>query len=175
MNPEYLDDIGDTCHRDHPEWGAAGRYSDTTGRNDIVLCKVARDNKNIYFYVRTQAKLTPQTDASWMRLFINTLGDPNRGWEGYNFVINRVITAKNTSIFETSKAGWNWESIGEVSFRTRGCEMELAIPRKALDLDDISIPLRFEFKWADNMQRPNTDEFLLSGDAAPKCTIQLSV
>ena len=34
------------------------KYQDTTGRNDLVAVKVARDAKNIYFYVRTQGALS---------------------------------------------------------------------------------------------------------------------
>ena len=46
--------------------------------------------------------------------------------------------------------------------------MELAISRSDLGLRDASKPVRLEFKWADNMQRPGQiEDFALNGDAAP--------
>ena len=39
--PEYRDTIGDTTHRDHPTYNTATRARNVTGRNDIVLSKVA--------------------------------------------------------------------------------------------------------------------------------------
>ena len=47
---------------------------------------------------------------------------------------------------------------------------ELAIPRKALGLPagKALLPLSFDFKWADNLQRPGDPmDFYLSGDVAP--------
>ncbi len=42
--PEFLDDAGDTSPRDHD--GAGGtHYVNRSGRNDLVACKVARDDK----------------------------------------------------------------------------------------------------------------------------------
>ena len=50
VGPEFLDDIGDTAHRNHYGWGLAEPYVNTTGRNDFDLIKVARDEQNLYFY-----------------------------------------------------------------------------------------------------------------------------
>ncbi len=168
VRPEYRDDAGDTMHRDHPGWGDAGRYVNTTGRNDIVETRVARDARNIYFYVRTRQRLTPHTDPNWMLLFINADGRWETGWEGYNFIVNRALKNASTSMLERSSGGWNWEAVCDVKIAARGAEMELAIPRSALGLDGLSRPLRFEFKWADNIQKPGDPmEFALNGDAAP--------
>ena len=56
--PEYRDDRFDTQHRDVAGWGNAGRYVNTTGRNDFVRSKVARDAKNLYFYVQTREPIS---------------------------------------------------------------------------------------------------------------------
>ncbi|MCC6484895.1 MAG: hypothetical protein IT209_08620 [Armatimonadetes bacterium] len=166
VRPEYRDDAGDTMHRNHKGWGDEGQYINTTGRNDIVRCKVARDDTNVYFYVRTREALTAHTDPAWMWLLINADSDPASGWEGFDYIVNREVKSGDTTLLERSRSGWNWEKTAEVRYKVRGSEMELAIPRAALGLENA--PLKFEFKWADNVQKPgDVMEFLLSGDTAP--------
>lgn len=166
VTPEYRDDIGDTMHRDHPGYGQT--YTNTTGRNDFVLMKVARDDKFVYFYARTREPITAHTDPRWMMLFINTDCDHKTGWEGYDFVVNRRVVDGNTTLLEASKGGWNWKAIAEIRYHIKGNELELAIPRKALGFADPHRPLRFDFKWADNMQKDGDIlEFTVNGDAAP--------
>lgn len=168
VRPEYRDRIGDTMHRDHPGWGSEGQYVDKSGRNDIVLCKVARDDRHIYFYARTREPLSPHTDPNWMMLLINADRDPVTGWEGYDFIVNRRVRDGAVSLLERSTGGWNWEPSGGVSYRVSGCEIELAIPRAALGLADLSKPLRLDFKWADNiLSNGNVMDFTTSGDTAP--------
>ena len=167
VQPEYRDDIGDTAWRDHAGWNNVAHYTNTTGRNDFVELKVARDKEYVYFYARTHAPITPHTDPHWMLLFLNTKGDTRAGWEGYNFVVNRRVENSTTSVLETSAGGWNWKPKAKVRYSVRGNEMELAIRRADLGLHN-GQSLRLQFKWADNMQRDgDIREFLLSGDAAP--------
>ncbi len=167
VKPEYRDDFGDTMHRDHPGYDNVGRYTNTTGRNDLVLMKVAHDMKNIYFYAQTAGPITPHTDPRWMMLFINADRDRNTGWEGYNFVVNRrVIDGDTTTLMRLSRRGGGIH-VTNVTYACSGNQIELAIPRKALGLDDVRKPLDFEFKWADNMQSDDVMEFTVNGDAAP--------
>ena len=54
---QFLDHVGETIPRDHN--GVAGlHYTNKTGRNDFVACKVARDAHNVTFYVRTREPIT---------------------------------------------------------------------------------------------------------------------
>ncbi|MCX6376006.1 MAG: hypothetical protein NTU88_08260 [Armatimonadetes bacterium] len=176
VTPEFRDETGDTAHRDHPGYDDVGRYVNETGRNDFVLLKVARDDKNVYFYARTKDPITPHTDPRWMMLFINADGDCKTGWEGYDFVVNRTIKDASTTLLEVStggpstglRTGWNWKPKSEIRYCVKGNELELAIPRKALGFGDLEKPLRFDFKWADNMQQDGDIlEFTVNGDAAP--------
>ncbi|MCS6776215.1 MAG: hypothetical protein RMJ43_09510 [Chloroherpetonaceae bacterium] len=168
VRPEYRDDADDPAHRDHPGWNHVEHYRNTTGRNDFVQMKVARDRVHLYFYVRTKEPITPPEGSRWMLLFLNTDGDPTTGWEGYNFVVNRLRRGDGTSILEESQHGWHWRPKGEVRYRIRGSEMELAIRRADLGLADLSRPIQLEFKWSDNMQREGDIlDFLIHGDAAP--------
>ena len=168
VTPEYLDDVGDTAWRDHPGWNNVAQYTNTTGRNDFVALKVARDRDNIYFYVRTHTPITPHTDRNWMQLFIKTGPHPKHFWEGYDFVVNRKLEDATTSVLEACTGGWNWQPKGKVRYQVVGNEMELAIRRADLGLANLSQPLHIQFKWADNMQREgDVMEFILSGDVAP--------
>jgi hypothetical protein len=162
--PEYRDDMGDVAHRDHPGWNKTEHYVNDTGRNDFVAAKVARDAQYLYFYVRTKDPITPDTGPNWMWLLLNVKGATGTNWHGYNFLVNRTTAG----ILETNAGGWNWRRAGTVRHSVKGCEMELAIRRADLGLSDASKPLRLEFKWADNVQRPGQiDEFAVNGDAAP--------
>ena len=90
LKPEYLSYKGNTLHRDHAGQGTELVYTNTTGRNDIVGAKVARDADYLYFYVETADDLTDKADPKWMRLFIDIDRNKSTGWEGYDFVINRA-------------------------------------------------------------------------------------
>lgn len=166
--PEFRDDIGDTAHRDHPGYNHFTQYINTTGRNDFVQMKVARDRKYLYFYARTNAAITPHTDPHWMMLFLNITGVPGGRWEGYNFVVNRVVKDGTTSMLEASRGGWNWQHRADVQYRAHGNELMLAIKRADLAVSDTRRPLKIDFKWADNIQKDgDIMEFTVNGDSAP--------
>lgn len=166
VQPEFRSRAGEVLPRDHA--GVAGlHYTNQTGRNDIVLSKVARDNRNVYLYVRTAQPLTACTDPNWMWLLINANGDDADGWEGFEFIVNRNIEKEGRTWLEKSTGGWQWEKVAPVSFVVRGCEMHLAIPLKHLDIAGRSA-FSIDFKWWDNAQRPGDIlDVYTSGDAAP--------
>jgi hypothetical protein len=64
--------------------------------------------------------------------------------------------------------GWNWQRVAAIQLRQSGAELHLALPRAAL-VGTENGPLSFDFKWADNLQRPgDVQDFYLSGDVAPE-------
>jgi hypothetical protein len=165
--PEYRDDAFDTVARNHPGWGSVGTLIDTTGRNDIVLTKVARDTDSLYVYVRTREALSPPTDRAWMMLFLGS-GDYDAGWEGFQFVVNRTVVGRSATLLERSTGGFRFEPVAELRFEARGNEMELAIPRAALGWGPDRGPLDFRLKWIDNMQAEGDPlDSLVHGEAAP--------
>jgi len=167
VQPEYRDAIGDTAHRDHPGYNTVTRYRNTTGRNDFVAMKVARDASNLHFYARTNDPISPHTDPDWMVLFLNTDRNPATGWEGYNLAINRRLQDERTSVVEHTANGWNWQPRGTAQFFVQGNELMVAVPREALGLQE-GDPIDIEFKWADNFQtEDDIDAFTLNGDSAP--------
>ncbi len=161
IQPEFLDEAGDTFHRDHPAYNATTRLMNQTGRKDLVMMKVVRDKDNIYFYATPKDPITPSSDANWRALFIDTDRTHANGWEGYDVLINHHVKDDHTTIVETTRNGWNWEPSSMMSYRVKGNELMVAVARKSLGLT--ADPVQFEFKWADNWQQENSiDEFTLN-------------
>ncbi|MBI2297503.1 MAG: hypothetical protein HYU66_00885, partial [Armatimonadetes bacterium] len=161
----YLDDLGDTLHRDHLGWGDE-HYVNTTGRNDFDTLQVAHDARHVYFHARCRAPLTPCTDPHWMLLLLDTDGDPANGWEGFDYVVNRSVVDPTTTVVEKCLGGWRWEPVGLVKMAVRANALQLAVPRAMLGLT--AGPLRLDFQWADNVpDPPDILDFMDHGDTAP--------
>jgi hypothetical protein len=167
VQPEFSSHVGETAPRDFA--GAGGtHHKNLSGRNDFAACKVARDAANIYFYVRTVAPLTPATDTNWMWLLIDADQNPQTGWAGYDFIVNRERAADGKFWLEKNTGGWNWKKVAPVETRVAGTELQLAIPRAALGLKNGETKTAFDFKWADNLQQPgDVMDFYVSGAVAP--------
>ena len=102
-----------------------------------------------------------------MRLYIDIDRDHATGWEGYDFIVNRISPDGDRAVVERSRGGWEWAPAGEAQLRVEGCHMELRIPRKTLGVEH-GADFEIEFKWADNTQRDgDISDFWVSGDAAP--------
>lgn len=164
IDVEYRDTIGDTAHRDHR--GYAGlHYSNTSGRNDIITAKVAVGETDVAFYAETAGDLTPVTDPNWMLLLIDADRDSSTGWYGYDYLVNKRIMDRNSTVLMKYEGG-NWREVAAVPYSTAGAELEIAIPRDLIGLggDEVS----FDFKWADNPQDlENPISLVTHGDTAP--------
>lgn len=170
----YYDTRGDVIHRDFP--GYAGQhYTDTTGRNDIVLARVAVDRKKIYFYVETADVLTSHSDPCWMLLLVDTDCNAATGWEGFDYVVNlQVVDDIFTTLMHYTPQGW--QPVGTIRYAIKGCRMELAVPRALLGLNKGEKVLTFDFKWTDNCgeqvsagsrQINGNAPWFIQGDTAP--------
>jgi hypothetical protein len=166
VGPEYRDTIDDPVRRDHPGYGSAGPYVNSTRRNDIVASKVSRTGDTLFFYVRTQKPLSPHSDPNWMLLFLDIDSRPSTGWLGYDFVVNRASASAETATLERHQEGYTWGEPVALRYRVAGNELELAIPCAALGIT--TQPQAFNFKWADNIQQTGeASDFTLNGDVAP--------
>lgn len=166
VKPNFVHYRGNTLHRDH-EGRYDQYYRNTTGRNDITKAKVARDAEKMYFYVETAEKLTSQTDRNWMMLFIDADRDKSTGWNGYDFIVNRVSPRGKKAVIEKNVGNrWEWEQAAETKLAVNGNKLELEIPRSVLSLSGKTVNI--EFKWNDNMQENgNIMDFYVNGDTAP--------
>lgn len=162
--PEYRDTKGDITHRD--AIGYAGiRYTNNSGRNDIITSKVAVDKKQVYFYVETLQALTPYTGNNWMLLLIDADQNANTGWYGYDFLINKEVKSDHTTTLKKYN-GESWETVSDIPYRYEGTVLELAVPRKLLKAEGNAIS--FDFHWADNpADLKDPISLCINGDSAP--------
>ncbi|MBR4994575.1 MAG: hypothetical protein IKY82_00790 [Alistipes sp.] len=155
----YRDTKGDTAHRDHDGYGDL-HYTDKSGRNDIVECKVACDGDNLYFYAEVAGKLTPDTDNNWMMLFVDADQNSQTGWHGYDYMVAEKMLCRYDA-----EIG-NWVSVADVAMACSDNALELKVKRSDMNLKGSK--MTFDFKWADN---PNNLDDVISlcthGDTAP--------
>ncbi|WP_234998082.1 hypothetical protein [Parabacteroides sp. Marseille-P3160] len=163
--PYYKSYKGNTLPRSHR--GRYDRYyTNTTGRNDLVGAKVARDENNLYFYVETADKLTPSTDKNWMILLIDIDCDKTTGWNGYDYIVNRINPEKKATLEKNIGGRWSWEKVGQLKYAVKENKLEIEIPRNLTGLQTKKISI--EFKWSDNMQEEgNIMDFYVNGDVIP--------
>ena len=163
--PVFNDFVGENPKRNKKGSPFDKQYIDNTSRNDIAASRVAYDNDNIYFYVKTANDMTPCTDSNWMMLYIDADRDKATGWEGYDFVVNMEVTSANATTLK-SRNGDKWETVASCPFTVNGNEMEIAVPRSALKVGDKP---DFYFHWVDNIQAiDDITEFFKHGESAPE-------
>ena len=157
----YADYTGDTQHRNHP--GAQSEplvtYTNTTGRNDFHILKVAHNKDNLYFYAETTDDITPNTGYNWMRLYIDADGNFATGWKGYDY---RIIGGSTVQRYLDGV--WRNIDIAAVEYVVERNKMMITLPRTLPFLAD---RLNFEFKWSDNMQDDDPIDWYINGDVAP--------
>jgi hypothetical protein len=165
---EYRDTAGDTFHRDYIGYGGL-KYTDASGRNDILTCKVAVDDQFLYFYAATREPLSPHSDNNWMLLLLDADKNSDTGWFGYDYLINKaVIDGSKTTIMRYDSADANnpWKVAGEISFQYSGKEIELSVPRAPLALEGDAFT--FDYKWCDNpVELKDPISLCTHGDSAP--------
>ncbi len=134
-------------------------------RNSLTEIRVTVDAENLYFYIKAEEDIVSVDEEGWMNLFIGTGSTPTmKGWESYEFVINRSRTG-NTATIEKLNADYTGETIGEATFSVQGNVMQVSVPRSVLGLDTAS---DFYFKVADGVA--DTDEIMdyyVSGRSMP--------
>jgi hypothetical protein len=168
IDVEFRDTIGDTAHRDYPGYGGL-HYTNQSGRNDIVTCKVAVDAENVYFAAETREPLTAHTDPNWMLLLVDSDQNHDTGWCGYDILINKSVTSDNMSSlmrYDAAKPDEPWTVQAEVPYRYAGKMLELAVPRKLLNASGDSV--KFDFHWCDNpADLKDPISLCTDGDSAP--------
>ena len=100
-----------------------------------------------------------------MRLFIDT-GDSANSWEGFEYVVNRTSPTSAQATLERSTGGWNFETVGKVSYKVTGSALVIKIPKAYLGITTNTFTVNF--KWNDNMQKDgDIMDFYSNGDTAP--------
>ena len=182
VEPYYAAYIGNTDNRDAEGMGSV-RYTEYSGRNDIIGARVARDADNVYFYVECNEDITPYTDPLWMVLYIDS-DQASQGWETFDYVLNKTSPTATTATLEKFTGnGYETEKVGDVEYTVNGKYMQVKVPKSMLSLDGYDFTINFA--WTDNVHdetdaAPADDtaykytkfsgdimDFYLSGDVAP--------
>ncbi len=174
VEPYYASYIGNTEDRNAAGYGSL-KYTETSGRNDIIGAQVARDDEYVYFHVECAEDITPYTDKLWMNLYIDAKGDGALdGWNSFDYVLNKTVPTATTAVLEKFTGnGYATEKVADVEYKVDGRTMTVKIAKSDLGLsgDDYTV----NFAWTDNVHdEGNYDaysgdilDFYISGDVAP--------
>ncbi len=168
VGPELRDHHGETIPREFLD--QIGRLiRNMSGRNDFSLSKIARDGKNVYFYVKTVEKIQPAPVPQGLWLLLDTDRELKTGWIGGDILIGRQTDARTMSVERNVGNAWDWKPIGNVNYRLAENELCLSVPIALLGLQPQGDPLdSLDFKWIDNARTPGDPlDLYLSGDTAP--------
>lgn len=164
----YRDYLGEVAPRDHP--GAQSRpttiYTNQTGRNDIHVLKVVATERELGFYCETVDELSPRDQDNWMTLWLNTDGDYQTGWNGYDF---RVIRGGTLQRYRKG----HWVTVKQITSELDGNKLLIRVPNHLLDAAGELAYL--EIKWSDNMQEEDPLDWYVSGDVAPGGRLNLPI
>jgi hypothetical protein len=162
----YIDDKGDTYHRMNPGFGRITSYTNTTGRNDIVEARVARQATSLSFYARTAQPLTTSADSNWMVLYLKMAKPAANNWQGFSYRVNQYRKSAGKASLEVNTGGFTWKRIAWVPIAAEGNSLELRVPLHLLGMTASGIA--FEFKWTDNIPADGDAlHWLDTGDVAP--------
>ena len=165
VGPYYAAYIGGTEDRDATGAGSL-RYTEYSGRNDIIGARVARDGEFVYFYVECNENITPYTDPLWMVLYIDS-DQQNQGWESFDYVLNKTSPTATTATLEKFTGnGYETEVVGDVEYTVDGKYMQVKVPKSMLNLSGYDFTINFS--WTDNVH--DEDDAAPAGDAAYKYT-----
>ena len=179
VQPYFAAYIGNTAHRDAKGYGDLV-YTETSGRNDIIGARVARDDNTVWFYVECNENITPYTDALWMNLYIDC-DQENHGWETFDYIVGKTAADEDiVSIEKFTGVGYETERVGDVRYFVDGTYMVVEIPKALLGLEGHDYTVNFT--WTDNVHDEGDYtkfsgdilDFYLSGDVAPGARFKFS-
>ena len=175
----FRDTRGDNLHRDHPGYGGY-HYTDTTGRRDILECRVRVTKHHLEFQLITdQDDLMVNGQSSMVNgqssrvenqisnlnnlLLLDTDSDPTTGWQGFDY---RVLTNRLQRWDSTTHTWHDIMTVNGQSSPQGGTGGGLLVPRKLLGL--LSPSFTLDFKWADSPADPDDIiSIATTGDTAP--------
>lgn len=151
--------------RDHAGAVPSLHYTTPVPKNSLQEVKVTNDADNIYFYIRCDGDITQKSGDNWMNVFIGT-GTPSlKGWNSYEYVINRSYE-NGVSKVEKLDENFNATEVGQAQVKVAGNIMQIAIPRAALGLAENDNTLYF--KVADSVENPkDIMDYYVTGRCMP--------
>lgn len=135
VKAKYIDFSNETQNRNEKSIANKYTYTDESARNDIEYIKIANDSEYLYVLVKAKENITTYEsgDTDWMNLWLTVNGT---GWNGYDYVINRLPNGEVTAIeklgtdsngkITTNKVGYN------ANIYTEGQYITYRIPLKSI-------------------------------------------
>lgn len=116
--------------------------------NNVQEVRVVHDKKNIYMMVRCGDAITEQTASNWMNIFIGTGTPELKGWNGYEYALNRQTVENGKTTIEQLSDDFSGKKTGDAEIVVRDNFMFLKIPKSAVGMSDKDT---FYFKVADSV------------------------
>ncbi len=166
----FADWRNETVKRDFSGAGQT-HYVNETGRNDFIEFKATRDDKNFYFYAKTNEDI--KADAlDGLCLLLNVDKNLNSGFVGGDVLIGAKYDGTKASLakFEGDKIeDWSWKDSGAVAYKAEKNEIMFAVSFDALGLTTSATFNDLEFKWLDNfVGEIKVEDLYTTGDVAPE-------
>lgn len=121
-------------------------YVTAAARNNAKEIRAVTDKDNIYFMIKCENAITAREEKTWMNLFIGTGELFLKGWEGYEYVINRSSQGSVDRLDESMKT----TSCGQAEVTVKDNVMLITVARSVLGLEANNNS--FYFKLADNVE-----------------------
>lgn len=153
--------------RDYPAFGPPMQYKQEAARNNVVEIRVAMDDDHVYFHLKSTDPITAYEagDSTWMNLFIGTGNVARKGWESYEYVVNRSILSDGIGSVEKLNEDFTGTQVGTAAYTVEGNTMTVSLPRAAIGLES---DYAFYFKFADHITAPSDImDYYLSGKSLP--------
>lgn len=153
--------------RDYNGAATGLRYTQPAARNNLQEIRVAQDKDNIYFYIRAENDITAYDNKeNWMNIFVGKQTPSLKGWEGYEYLINRAPANDGTTTVESLDASFNTTGTGSAQYSVKGNTMMVKVPRSALGLGENENT--FYFKVADGVENyKDIMDYYVTGRSLP--------
>lgn len=142
-------------------------YKQDAVRNNLLEAKMANDGSNLYLYIRTEKAITDYDGKSdnWMNILIGTGSISKKGWEGYEYVINRSPQKNGKTSVDKLSSNGKGTSVGSAEYTIDGNVMQVKIPFSVLGSN---AKKGVYFKIADGVSK-TTDimDYYISGKSMP--------
>ena len=145
--------------------GKKYHYTQAVPKNNLQEVRTTHDEENVYMMIRCGNAITAQEGEGWMNVFLSE-GKPNinKGWEGYNYVINRKGVKDGKATIEKLDKDYGGSVVGEADIVVRDEFMFLKIPKSVVNVTNNS----FYFKVADSVENPeDIMSYYTSGSVFP--------
>jgi len=147
--------------RDHQGAARDLWYTQAAARNNVKEIRIVTDKNNLYFRIVCENDIT-EYDEGWLNLFIGTGELAQKGWEGYEYVVNRAGKGRISAL----SADFSLSDAGEAQVEVDKNILLLTVPRSVLGLAENNNS--FYFKVADNIEKPSDImDYYVSGCSVP--------